>query len=182
MPSTSTMGQHSALRPSIPRFSLRTLLIAAAVVPLAFYILAKATPFTASLVVTAVVLMWTGAAVAASVGDGEFNVVARGFAISAAIYAVFAFGIDPYLFSNQFLITRRPLNWLFDSVKLVTITPATQSLPSRYSTFPMHESFGFIGQSYFIVVAGLVGGWFAGWLYRRRQKASQPGTEERRDP
>jgi hypothetical protein len=150
----------------MPRFSLKTLLIAAAVIPLAAYGLFRATPLLSSLAITIVCFSWCAMIVACLEGDGELRAFARGFLISSLLYVALALWVVPRYVSAQELIT---------STLLIQAHQVTYTLLKE--DCPQYVPFYFVGESLWCLSVGMASGWLAGWLYRRRQKANQPNTE-----
>ncbi len=148
----------------MPRFSLKTLLIAAAVVPVAAYVLVNATQLIATIVLNIALLGWMTSLVLSRESGGELGAFARGFATITSAFAFVTWG-NSSIQGNHYLVTSRLISrtyWDFGFVK---------------SQFPDPESYYLVAQVYWCVIFGIVGGWFAAWLYRRRQKANQPSME-----
>jgi small neutral amino acid transporter SnatA (MarC family) len=72
----------------MPQWSLRTLLIATAIVPLAIYAISKATSFYISAVITIATTAWIGVAIVASTGIGSRGAWARGATVAATAYGL----------------------------------------------------------------------------------------------
>jgi hypothetical protein len=72
----------------MPQWSLRTLFIATAIVPVAIFVIAKSTPFYISTVVTIAIAAWIAVAIVAWVGDGSRRAWARGTILSATAYGL----------------------------------------------------------------------------------------------
>lgn len=70
----------------MPQWSLRTLLIATAIVPVAIYVIAKSTPFYISAVATVAAFGWIAVAIAAWVSSGSRQAWARGAILAATTY------------------------------------------------------------------------------------------------
>jgi len=158
----------------MPRFSLRTLLIVAAVVPLAFYALVKVDSIAVSLALTVAVLGWMASLIVWAAGEGESREVARGFAIAALAYGFLALGnFGETVFGRYGLFTTRLLHLLHEVVAEKTANPNSGIIER-----PPLETFTDLGEVYWCIAFGLAGGWFAAWLYRRRQKANRASPEE----
>lgn len=162
----------------MPRFSLKTLLIAAAVVPVAAFSLAKADATIAAIVATIAFLAWVAAVIVWRESEGEQRSVVSGCAISALLYAiavyvtgVFGTGLPGLQVG---LLTSRPLELAYP---LVAVKVKIQtSFGTLDGDFPAFEHYFLIGHLYWCVLVGLAGGWFAGWLYRRRRRPEQSST------
>lgn len=72
----------------MPQWSLRTLLIATAVVPLAIFAIAKSTPFYVSAVMTFAAITWIVVAITAWTGTGPRQAWARGAILAASAYGL----------------------------------------------------------------------------------------------
>lgn len=123
-------------------------------------------PLAAALVATIVIVLWVHAIVVWMECDGAIRVFARGYVFAALIYASVAYSVGPsVLFREQILSLTQPL--IQESLSHFREFNAESVLPSYL----------WVVHSYFCVLVGLAGGWSSSWLYRRRQKASQPSTE-----
>lgn len=141
------------------------MLIAVAVVPVAVWGLAKATPFIASLVMLIAVVGWIAAVVTCLEGEGELRAAARGFAVASLLFAVVVFRFDNSKeFLNQSLLTTRLLSW-------AQLSLAEEDSGKRF-VVPDPVSFFFVGHIYCCVIIGLLGSWLAGLLYHLRQRAN----------
>jgi membrane associated rhomboid family serine protease len=150
----------------MPRFSLKTLLIAAAVVPVATYGFVQANPFTTKIVVSVSVVAWIVAAIMASEGMGEIRAFARGIAIASLAFAVVTWSTGS-VYGNAHLF----------SYDLLLIAHKRVFVNADLSTSPTVQEFLLVGQVYWCAVVGLIGGWFAVCLYRRRIRQPQSRTE-----
>lgn len=70
------------------QWSLRTLLIATAIVPLAIFAIAKATPFHVSAVLTVAAIAWIAVAIMAWIDSGSRQAWARGVILAATAYGL----------------------------------------------------------------------------------------------
>lgn len=168
----------------MPRFSLKTLLIAAAVVPLAAYGLVRATPFIESIVITIAVLTWLAGVVVSLECEGEFRAVARSFVVTSLAFAIFTWGGNANNNGNQRLLTDQLLSRVHGLVVVETEVPVSFGFGISavgVKQLPSLEQFLAVGQIYWCAIVGLAGGWLAGWFYRR-QKANQSSTEASTDP
>jgi hypothetical protein len=145
----------------MPRFSLKTLLIAAAVVPVAVYALAVANPFVASVAIIVTLLAWIAMILAWIECVGESRAFARGWVLAMTIYLTAEFWAIPKFTQGAVLVSTSILT-LADGL----LGPRSQG----------YEWFYYVGESWLCLLVGLAGGWFAGWLYRRRQNADKPNT------
>jgi hypothetical protein len=154
----------------MPRFSLKTLLIGVAVFPLALLGFFHA-PFAAAFVVTMIIVLWVHAVVVLLECDGALRAFARGYVCAALIYASVAYSVGPsMLLREQILGVFQPL--IRTGLSLYPNLDTESALPSYL----------WVAHSYLCVIFGIVGGWFATWLYDRRQEGSQPNTEMSENP
>lgn len=156
----------------MPRFTLKTLLIAATVVPVAAYVLYSANSLLASFVMVAAAIGWIASLNVWLGSEGELREFARGFCLSALAYGAMAFVIVPSTsLVRDGLGATRLLHLLHERIVVQTRHPEFGMLVS-----PELGPFIVIGEFYYCVIIGLAGGILAGWLYRRKK------TRDRAEP
>lgn len=161
----------------MPRFSLKTLLIAAAVVPVAIYALDNVTRGIAIAALNLVLSIGAVALVISLEAEGERRIFARGFLAVAVAYAVVSYLTDSNDKSSIPLVTTALLDMAYKQTVIYPPRGPVKTMP-----VPEYRPFMVVGQIYWSVLFGLIGGWSAGWLYHRRQKANQPRTEASNNP
>jgi hypothetical protein len=138
----------------MPRFSLKTLLIAVAGV---FAVVGFLTaPFSAAFVATETVILWVGAVTICMESDHPLQTSACGYAFGSLVYASLAFWVGPaVLFREEILNVIEPL------------IQASLMLNPEFSRDSALPAFLWVTHSYLCVAVGVTGGWAAAWLYRR---------------
>lgn len=177
------------------QLSLRSLLLFTALVALAIVSLRFSTVGWRTLVIgIALVSLWA-AAIVAIIDRGPRQAFAIGFALSLTTYAVVLYALPTIAQRDKYnpefnadlgrLPTSRLLGRLYYLVADATwidartgqavpnFDPATQGarpgsafISASYS--PELQIFMTIGHTWWAMLAGLCGGWFAEWIYRRR--------------
>lgn len=162
----------------MPRFTLKTLLIAAAVTPVAAYVLYSANSLIASFVMATAAIGWIASLNVWLGSEGELREFARGFTLSTLAYGAMAFGIVPATsLVRDGLGTTRLLHLLHEGIAVQTRHPEFGIIVS-----PERGPFIVIGEFYYCVVIGLAGGILASWLYHRGKKGNQIPTKENDSP
>jgi hypothetical protein len=191
------------------QWSLRTLLVATAVVPVAILAIFKATALYVSAVLTLAVIAWIAVAIMAWIDTGSRQAWARGVILAATAYGLLVvwMGTEFELVGSK-LATSGVLYYAhvwavptgsepIESVPLTFTSPdgsqitfgnsininspisvnsanglsATfQSLSVWTNTSPTRRDFATIGHVYWGMLLGLVGGWFAAWIERRKRE------------
>lgn len=81
----------------MPQWSLRTRLIATAIVPLAIFAISKSTPFYVSAVLTVATIAWIAVAIMAWIDTGSRQAWARGVILAATAYGLLVVGMGKEL-------------------------------------------------------------------------------------
>jgi hypothetical protein len=169
------------------QWSLRSLLIAAAIIPAAIYMLVKANPMLVSVAVTISITAWIATAIVAVVGTGERQAFARGALIAATVYGAVVYYLDELNLQTAKLFTTGLLYHAHEAC-VTRIIGSTQSgfggaggmmRMMMANESPMAGHFAIIGQIYWGVLIAILGGWFAWRVVRREQNeaAERPTTD-----
>ena len=178
------------------QISLRSLLVLVTLVALAIVSLRCATGWWQIAVVTIALVAFWGTIILAVVDRGNRQAFAIGFALSMVLYAIALLLIGPLSgfgdnASREFnpatgqLLTSRLLRPLFESIAEVhsidfrtgQVVPNSDPNTSgsgpgsqfiSRSEIPDRGTFMVIGHSWWALLLGLCGGWFAKWVYSRR--------------
>ncbi len=99
------------------QWSLKTLLIATAIIPVAVFAITQSTPFYVSAVVTAAAIAWIAIAILAWVETGQRQAWARGMMIAATGYAILVFALGGEVgLSGSRLATSHVLAYAYQGV------------------------------------------------------------------
>lgn len=154
------------------QWSLRALLIATAILPVAIYALVKATPMIASVAITLGMLTWTATVIVWLTEKEERQAIARGIAVAAFVYALaFWYTDQTQEYQRRSLVTTRLLVIAYENCETETQVPRGNGRGTDTVRSPDSFAFGVVGQVYWCILSGIAGGLFARWVYRHRKEA-----------
>jgi hypothetical protein len=173
----------------VGQWSLRGLLIAAAVLPIAIYALLRATPMIASMVLPLASLGWIAMVIVWLTEKGERQAFARGATIVALAYGCSVWYITPTELNHpaarptRSLITSYLLDIVYASCETTTPAPASPTGGAKAIVMPKGLAFMQVGHAYWCVMVGTAGGFFARWVYqnRERQESSSSAITQQDD-
>lgn len=180
------------------QWSLRNLLIATAIIPVAVYMLAKANAMLVSAVITVAIAVWIAMAIVAFVGKGERRAFASGALIAATVYGAVVYFLGDLSLVGSSLFTTGLLYYAHEACVTRTMVPVQGGMgmggggsmmmmsgmgggmPAMMlaNESPNGQHFVMIGQAYWGILIGIIGGWFACWVARREQNeaAARPNS------
>jgi hypothetical protein len=98
------------------QWSLKSLLVATAIIPLAVFAIAKSTPFYVSAVVTVAAVVWIAIAILAWVETGQRQAWARGMLVAATGYAILIYALGSEIgLSGSRLATSHLLGYAYQA-------------------------------------------------------------------
>lgn len=185
------------------QWSLRSLLIAAAVLTVAIFGLYQSTPTWVSVVTSVAGLLWIAIGVVAVASTDSRRTWARGVFVAATLYGILVFALGGELgLTGSRLATSQVLAWAFQFTPQHSFEIHPDSTYVTFSGVPNgrlnisgpmgnvnasrisfgqfaalrlwnpRQDFGTIGHTYWAILFGLLGGWFA--LFIERQRPREP--------
>ncbi len=170
----------------MPQWSLRTLLIATAIVPVAIFAIAQSTRFYATAMVNLAAVAWTIVAIAACSSTVTRQKWARGAIVAATAYGLFLYLLPSelelegsgFVTSGALFYAHRFRAHLIGEEEEENLglrpTPSDAAFAiyrvGPATLFPERQNFAIIGHVYCGVLFGIAGGYFAQWLVQHEQR------------
>lgn len=176
----------------MPQWSLRTLFIATAIVPVAIFAIAQSTRFYATAMVNLAAVAWVAVAITAWGSVGTLKNWARGALIAATAYGLLIFSLPAELelegsgfaTSGGLYYAHRLRAHLLNEEEEESLGLRASSWDPPFVTyrldppipFPERRNFAIIGHVYWGIIIGAAGGCFAQWLAQREHRDVTPRT------